>query len=105
MVELSSVASAIPVVQSSAAESHIARFALIDGSVALTRSGDSLRQVLNDWTQYGAAAANVADIRSRLAVTYNNSNANILNAGSGLDWFWYTYAKDSTNRKATDLLN
>jgi len=26
-------------------------------------------------------------------------------AGSGLDWFWVNYAKDSTNRKATDLLN
>jgi hypothetical protein len=78
---------------------------LIDGSVQLTQSGDSLRQVLNDWAQYGAQPANVASIRSRLAVTYNTSYANTLTAGSGLDWFWVTYPKDSTNRKPTDLLN
>jgi hypothetical protein len=78
---------------------------LIDGSVQLTRSGDSLRQVLDDWTQYGAQAANVASIRQRLQVTYNSSYANTLHAGSGLDWFWDTYAGDATNRKATDLLN
>ena len=76
---------------------------LIDGSVALTNSSDSLRQVLNDWMTFGAADA--ARIRSRLAVTYNSSHANHLQTGSGLDWFWETYAKDSTNRKATDLLN
>jgi hypothetical protein len=38
-------------------------------------------------------------------VAFNSSHANTLTAGSGLDWFWETYAKDSTNRKATDLLN
>jgi len=78
---------------------------LIDGSVQLTQSGDSLLHVLDDWVQYGALAANVASIRSRLAVTYNSDHANTLDAGSGLDWFWYTYAKDKTNRKKTDLLN
>jgi hypothetical protein len=78
---------------------------LIDGSVQLTQTGDSLRQVLNDWTLYGASAANVASIRSRLAVTYNSSHSNSLKAGSGLDWFWCTFAKDSINRKATDLVN
>jgi hypothetical protein len=78
---------------------------LIDGSVQLTQSGDSLRQVLDDWILYGNQAANVASIRSRLAVTYNSKHANTLDAGSGLDWFWYTYAKDKTNRKKTDLLN
>jgi len=78
---------------------------LIDGSVKLTQSGDSLRQVLDDWEQYGALAADVASIRSRLSVTYNTSNANTLDTGSGLDWFWYTYAKDKANRKPTDLLN
>ena len=30
---------------------------------------------------------------------------NTMKAGSGLDWFWCTYAKDSTNRKATDVLD
>jgi RTX calcium-binding nonapeptide repeat (4 copies) len=78
---------------------------LIDGSVKLTQSGDSLQQVLDDWMRYGAQSANVASIRSRLAVTYNSSHSNTLDAGSGLDWFWVKYAKDSTNRKATDLLN
>jgi type VI protein secretion system component Hcp len=76
---------------------------LIDGSVALTGGGDSLRQVLNDWVTSGAAAA--ARIRSRLAVTLNRGHANTLYAGRGLDWFWDTYARDSTNRKVTDLLN
>lgn len=76
---------------------------LIDGSVKLTESGDSLQQVLSDWATSGSAAA--AGIRTRLAVTYNSSHANVLLAGNGLDWFWENYAKDVTNRKATDLLN
>ncbi len=78
---------------------------LIDGNVMLTNSADSLRQVLDDWTAYGDSAANLASIRSRLDVTDNSSYANSLKAGRGLDWFWETYAKDSTNRKVTDLLN
>ena len=78
---------------------------LIDGSVGLTQSGDSLASVLNDWTLSGGSSANVASIRSRLAVTDNSSNANILVAGSGLDWFWETFGMDTTNRKGTDLLN
>jgi hypothetical protein len=78
---------------------------LIDGTVTLTQNGDSLRQVLSDWISYGKAASNVASIRKRLHVTYNTSHANTLLAGSGLDWFWETYAKDTTNRKPSDLLN
>ncbi len=73
--------------------------------MALTNSNDSLRQVLTDWVSGGDTAANVANIRSRLHVTDNSSHANRLWAGSGLDWFWATYAKDSIDRKATDLLN
>jgi hypothetical protein len=76
---------------------------LIDGSVQLSQSGDTLQQVLEDWVLHGKSY--VANIRSRLAVTYNSSHANTLDGGRGLDWFWYTYAKDKTNRKATDLLN
>jgi subtilase family serine protease len=76
---------------------------LIDGSVSLTQSGDSLGHVLNEWIQSGAAAA--ASIRSELAVTYNTSHANTLHAGSGLDWFWETYSQDTSNRKPGDLLN
>jgi hypothetical protein len=78
---------------------------LIDGSVALSQSGDSLTQVLNDWVTYGASSSNVASIRSRLSVTDNSSHANTIQAGKGLDWFWATYTKDKTNRKSTDLLN
>ncbi|HEV8062405.1 MAG TPA: Ig-like domain repeat protein [Gemmataceae bacterium] len=78
---------------------------LIDGSVYLTESGDTLCQVLNDWTQNGALASSVANIRSRLAVTDNTSHSNRLTAGSGLDWFWDTYVHDTTNRKSSDLLN
>ena len=76
---------------------------LIDGSVQLTQSGDSLAQVLSDWALYGASDA--TDLRARLHVTYNTSNSNTLDAGSGLDWFWAVYAHDHTNRKTTDLLN
>ena len=78
---------------------------LIDGSVQLTQSGDSLRQVLDDWIKYGAQAANVASIRSRLSVTYNTHYANQLHAGSGLDWFWATDTQDHLNNKKTDLRN
>ena len=79
---------------------------LIDGSATLTSpSADSLRQVLNNWISGGKSPANVASIRSRLHVTDNRSHANKLTAGTGLDWFWATYAKDSINRKPTDLLN
>jgi hypothetical protein len=43
------------------------RHRLIDGRAQPARSGDSLRPVPNDWIQYGAAATNLACIRSRLA--------------------------------------
>jgi hypothetical protein len=29
----------------------------------------------------------------------------VMLAGGGLDWFWETYSKDTTNHKSTDLLN
>jgi Ca2+-binding RTX toxin-like protein len=78
---------------------------LIDGSVQLTQSSDSLAQVLGHWVQSGLSTSNVAAIRAALQVTYNAADANTLHTGTGLDWFWYTYAKDHKNRKATDLLN
>jgi hypothetical protein len=78
---------------------------LIDGSVQLTQSDVSLRQVLDDWIAYGNQAVNVAYISSLLLVTDNSQYANTLHAGSGLDWFWATYAKDCLNVKSTDLLN
>jgi Ca2+-binding RTX toxin-like protein len=76
---------------------------IIDGAVQLTNPGDSLSQVLSDWTHYGAA--DYSNINSRLKVTYNTTNNNQLNAGSGLDWFWFTDSKDQVNRKKNDLLN
>ena len=75
---------------------------LIDGSVTLTQAGDSLRQVLTDWATQDAA---VNTIRSRLAVTDNSTHANHLSAGSGHDWFFFTDAQDTSNRKPTDWLN
>jgi len=78
---------------------------LIDGSVQLTQSGDSLVQILADWTDFGSQPNNVASIRSRLQVTDNTTNPNVLIAGGGLDWFWDTYAQDTTNIKGSDLLN
>jgi hypothetical protein len=65
-----------------------------------------LDQILSEWAQEGNSAANVAAIRSQLgAVTYNTQDANTLEAGSGIDWFWATFAQDKLNRKSTDLLN
>jgi predicted outer membrane repeat protein len=78
---------------------------LIDGSVTTTRPGDTLTDVLSAWITGGPSPANVADIRSRLTVTYNTTNNNTLHAGTGLNWFWYTDKKDSVNSKSTDLRN
>jgi hypothetical protein len=75
---------------------------LIDGAAMLTQPGDALQQVLQDWKLQDAAAD---AIDSRLEVTYNNAYANQLTAGNGLDWFFATFAGDSTNRKPTDRLN
>ena len=70
---------------------------------------DTLLQVLGDWIDYGntKSGADFAYIDSALlgSVTFNNHNANTLHAGSGLDWFWATDAKDNLNIKKTDLLN
>ncbi len=73
---------------------------LIDGSVTPTQRGDTLRQVLADWKASAATAVN-----RRLKVTYNAAHPNYLLAGSGRDWFFYTYPKTTSNKKATDRLN
>jgi hypothetical protein len=78
---------------------------LIDGSVQLTNPADTLQSILSAWIAGGSSSANVANIRSRIKVTYNTTNSGTLQAGSGLDWFWYTDSKDLVNRKSTDLLN
>ncbi len=73
---------------------------LIDGTAILLQSGDSFRQILNDWKASPSAA-----VSSRLRITYNASRPNYLSVGSGRNWFFYTSPKVSSNRKATDRLN
>ena len=73
---------------------------LIDGSATVVNSGDSLRQILSDWNGSSSASVN-----TRLKVVYNTVHPNYLSAGSGRDWFFYTYSKDVTNKKSTDRLN
>jgi Ca2+-binding RTX toxin-like protein len=77
---------------------------LIDGSATVTQPGDSFRQILNDWVT-NPTAPNQAAIRTRFTVDYNANYANTLTAGSGVDWFFYTYAKTTSNKKRTDFLN
>ncbi len=48
---------------------------------------------------------NLANIPSPLSVTDKSEYGNTLHAGSGLDWFWATYAGDSLNAKSADLWN
>ncbi len=75
---------------------------LIDGAV--NDSMAALDAILIEWAQ---SSSNAGDIRSKLQglVTYNDTYANTLQAGSGLDWFWANFAKDKLNNKPTDLLN
>jgi len=73
---------------------------LIDGSATVVNSGNSLRQILSDWN-----ASSSASVDTRLKVVYNTTYSNVLKAGSGRDWFFFTYSKDMTNKKSTDRLN
>ncbi len=73
---------------------------LIDGSATVVNCGDSLRQILSDWN-----ACSSASVDTRLKVVYNTSHPNVLKAGGGRDWFFFTYSKDMTNKKSTDRLN
>jgi Ca2+-binding RTX toxin-like protein len=72
---------------------------LIDGSVAVTpqKPNDSLRKILSDWVTYGATAANMADIRSRIAVTYSTGSGRQLTGGTGNDWFFYLVSSPPQN--------
>ncbi len=79
---------------------------LIDGSVSLS-DGVTLQQVLTEWM--ADDLADIQSIQNQLSVpgvvTDNSLYPNKLMGGSGLNWFWYTDACDSTNRIATDMLN
>ena len=72
---------------------------LIDGSATVVKPGDSLRRILSDWN-----ASKSASVNTRLKVVYNTTQPNVLKAGSGRDWFFFT-SKDVTNKKPTDRLN
>ncbi len=73
---------------------------LIDGSATLTTPGDSFRQILTDWKTSSSTSVN-----TRIKVTTNKSYPNALLAGSGRNWFFYNYIKDTTTKKASDRLN
>jgi predicted outer membrane repeat protein len=73
---------------------------LIDGSATVVNSGDSLRQILTAWN-----ANQSTSVTTRLKVVYNTSHPNVLKAGSGRNWWFYTYSKDVTNKKSSDRLN
>jgi hypothetical protein len=73
---------------------------LVDGSVTLTQPGDTLRKILSDWKASASTTVN-----TRIQVVYNASYPNVLNAGSGRNWWFYAYSKDVTNRKASDRWN
>ena len=77
---------------------------LIDGSATVVKPNDSFRSILNDWVA-NPAASNQSKIRARFTVNYNTTNANTLTAGTGVDWFFYTYKKTTSNKKKTDFLN
>jgi hypothetical protein len=47
----------------------------------------------------------LTSVNKRLKVVNNTSHPNVLKAGSVQDWWFYTYATDVTNKKATDRLN
>jgi adhesin HecA-like repeat protein len=78
---------------------------LIDGSVTLTQTGETLGQVLAQWIANGDSTSNLTTIRSELDVTYNTINVNHLTTGTGLDWFWFTYPLDVTTMTKTDVHN
>ena len=75
---------------------------LIDGSVSLNTA--ALDLLLSQWAVDPAYNATI-HMALQGAVTYNTTNANTLQAGSGLDWFWAEYAQDHLNNKPRDLLN
>jgi CSLREA domain-containing protein len=73
---------------------------LIDGAATVVRSGDSLRQIVTDWNASASTSVN-----TRLKVVYNTSHPNVLKAGSGRNWWFFTYQRDVTNIKKTDFHN
>jgi Ca2+-binding RTX toxin-like protein len=78
---------------------------LVAGSAAARRDGDTLRRIADDWARYGPTAANLTNIRGRLAVTYAAGRYRLLGQ-AGTDWFWFdpslprgTVETDRTSRE------
>jgi fibronectin-binding autotransporter adhesin len=71
---------------------------LIDGSATVVNAGDSLRQILSDWSNSSSALVN-----KRLKVVYNTTHPNVLHAGSGRNWFFYKNPPTTSNKKPTDF--
>ena len=65
----------------------------------------NLELALADWITYGNTNGNATTIQGLLGITDNASNANTLQAGSGLDLFFATYPKDKLNAGGTEVLN
>jgi hypothetical protein len=72
---------------------------------ASTSSATAATAARAAWNALQTKSAALAFATERVVDATDSSHANTLDAGSGLDWFWEKYAKDSTNRKATDLVN
>lgn len=73
---------------------------LIDGAASVAGAGDSFRQILSDWNTSASAS-----VDTRLNVVYNVVHPNVLHAGTGRNWFFFTLSKDVTSKKAGDRLN
>ncbi len=85
---------------------------LIDGSATVVNAGDSFRQILDDWNSAGSGSGKTEGnpgssvaVDTRIKVVYNTSHPNVLTAGRGRDWFFFTYKKDVTNVQPNDHLN
>jgi Ca2+-binding RTX toxin-like protein len=75
---------------------------LIDGSVNLNIG--ALDLLLAQWVSDPVYSPAI-QMALQGAVTDNTTNPNTLQGGTGLDWFWETYAKDHVSGTGGELLN
>ena len=61
---------------------------LIGGSATVVNEGDSFQQILSDWNSSSSTS-----VDTRIIVEYNTTHPNVMQAGSGRDWWFYTYSK------------
>ncbi len=76
---------------------------LFDGQVKAASSGDTLRQILNDWDP--ASAASYINVRSRCVVTFDSTSRDFLLGGSDTDWFWSNDPLDVLDRMSGEIKN